>query len=116
MMSLYLSKAAVPGSKGDTGDIKGGKFVARTQTGYTKEGKTQYRYFNTQEEYQAFLEQKKKSGKEKKDKGPSRLDDKQKKEQKSGKKKAKESRALLVGKQSKAKVKKSLSLYVRREK
>lgn len=44
------------------GSQRGGSYVARTQIGYEKDGSPQYRYFRSEEEYEAYL---KKHGKSK---------------------------------------------------
>ena len=44
-------------SKKDTkGGQRGGKYVARVQVGYDKDGSAKYRYFRSGDEYKAYLE------------------------------------------------------------
>jgi len=55
---LYLTKALTGWDlvKADqTAQLRGGKYAARIQTGYEKDGSPQYRYFKTIEEYESYL-------------------------------------------------------------
>jgi len=124
MKNLILSKAnkivaeskdsgpsAESGStvKEKQGEQREGKYAARVQIGYEKDGSPQYRYFKTMEEYKTYLgnksSPKKKGGKDPKaaDKSDSDLEDKVKKEQaeskdKSGNLKSQEKKDLFVKK------------------
>lgn len=40
---------------GGKGEQRGGKYVARVQDGYEKDGSPKYRYFKTEEEYETYL-------------------------------------------------------------
>lgn len=67
---LYLDKDSLgflAKSKEQTGDRQGGKHAARVQTGFEKDGSPQYRYFDTMAEYQSYLADEKKGGKDGKD-------------------------------------------------
>lgn len=108
MKNLILSKAnkVVAESKesgpsaesGSTAEKQGeqreGKYAARVQIGYEKDGSPQYRYFKNMEEYKTYLNNKGRSAK--KDKKESKADDesdtdlenKVKKEQKQSKDKS----------------------------
>lgn len=60
-LQLDLQKSGnaskAPKSKRDTkGEQRGGKYVARVQIGYEKDNSPKYRYFKTNEEFEAFLE------------------------------------------------------------
>lgn len=46
---------------GGKGEQRGGKYVARVQIGYEKDGSPKYRYFKTEEEYEAYLQSRGKS-------------------------------------------------------
>lgn len=46
---------------GGRGEQRGGKYIARVQIGYEKDGSPKYRYFHDEEEYEAFLSQRGKS-------------------------------------------------------
>ena len=133
MTTLFLSKAnkvvaeskesgpsAESGStvKEKQGEQREGKYAARTQIGYEKDGSPQYRYFKTMEEYKTYLDNKGRSAKKDKkdpkasDKGKGDLEDKVKKEQaeskdKSGNLKSQEKKNLFVKKSL------TLRLYVR---
>lgn len=48
------------------GEQRGGKYVARVQVGYDKDGSPKYKYFKTQEEYKNWKEKNGKSSKKKK--------------------------------------------------
>lgn len=113
------------GGDSQTSEIRGGKYAARIQTGYEKDGSPKYRYFKTQEEYEQYL---KGSGKGKKKKGKDvrgskhddesggeeRLESKRKDERKEGKKKQ---QSLMTAAAKKTKnvetTKKSLPLYLK---
>jgi hypothetical protein len=109
---MYLSKALVGWDlvKADqTSQLRGGKYAARIQTGYEKDGSPQYRYFKTMDEYEAYLNHQGKS--KKKDK-----DDKDKKtpaEKEATKREAKlKSRQSSIYTKKSKKVSKSLPLYI----
>lgn len=49
-------KAVDTGSKeSGRGSQRGGKYVARVQVGYEKDGSPKYRYFKTNEEYETYM-------------------------------------------------------------
>lgn len=50
-----------------TGEQRGGKYVARVQTGYEKDGSPKYRYFESIENYRRYLENKNRKKREKED-------------------------------------------------
>lgn len=97
MSDLYLSDmlvgwpADLVKSNTQTSEVRGGKYAARVQEGYEKDGSPKYRYFKTQEEYEAYMSGKGKGKKSKKKKddedGEKRLDEKREKERKESKKK-----------------------------
>lgn len=86
---LYLdddSLGFLKKSKEQTGEQQGGKYAARVQTGIEKDGSPQYRYFNTQAEYEEYVSKQRKPDSSKEGKGDSkdmkeRLQSKLKKEQ-----------------------------------
>jgi hypothetical protein len=96
MSALYLSNmlSGWPDlSKGaeQTSEVRGGKYAARVQEGYEKDGSPKYRYFKSQEEYDDYLKGKggkkpKKKESKKKKGGDKELDEKRKAEQKESKK------------------------------
>ena len=126
MYSFFLSEQLFGWfdlSKGEsqTSELRGGKYAARIQEGYEKDGSPKYRYFKTQQEYKDFLANKgsgkkkgKKKGKDdkKKDSGQS-LEAQQKEEQKESRRKQ---RTLFTEAKSKKQevetTKKSLQLYI----
>lgn len=125
MSDLYLSGLLVgwPADliKGEaqTSEVRGGKYAARVQEGYEKDGSPKYRYFKTQEEYEEYMRGKgggKKKTKKKKDEekdGEKRLESKRDKERKES---AKKQRSLFTEAKRKKKevetTKKSLTLYL----
>lgn len=63
------------------GEQRGGKYVARVQTGYDKDGSPKYKYFQSQEEYKNWKSKNGKGGKRKKpDKNPHNLSQKTERE------------------------------------
>lgn len=123
MSALYLSELIVgwPAmSKGasQTSELRGGKYAARVQEGYERDGSPKYRYFKTQEEYEDYLSGsgRKKKSKKKKDKdkgGEERLEDKRNEENKD--QKQKQRYLFTEGRRKKKEVettKKSLRLYI----
>lgn len=42
-------------TSGGRGSQRGGKYVARVQVGYEKDGSPKYRYFKTNEEYETYM-------------------------------------------------------------
>lgn len=65
---LNKSKAGKPKTKAGAGDTvqvagkefgrgahRGGKYVARVQVGYEKDGSPKYRYFKTEEDYETYM-------------------------------------------------------------
>lgn len=53
-------------ASGGRGSTKGGKYAARVQDGYDHDGSPKYRYFETEEEYEKYLEGKGRSKEAKK--------------------------------------------------
>ncbi|NJL53705.1 hypothetical protein HC928_00270 [bacterium] len=51
---------------GGKGEQRGGKYTARVQIGYEKDGSPKYRYFQTEEEYETYLQGKGRSKESKK--------------------------------------------------
>lgn len=96
MSSLFLSDvlAGWSLSKGEeqTSEVRGGKYAARVQEGYEKDGSPKYRYFKTQDEYDDYLKGagKKKKSKESKDVRGSKHTDEAGGQERLGKKTAKE--------------------------
>ncbi len=99
-MFLYLrndllkSKGAKAGSDkpvaSKAGEQRGGSYVARVQVGYDKDGSPKYRYFKTEQEYEAYLKDSKSEGKNPRHghvKGSGELEDKVNKEHKESTKK-----------------------------
>jgi hypothetical protein len=86
-MKLHLSQALLGWeedlSKGkqQVSELRGGKYAARVQVGYEKDGSPAYRYFDTMEEYESYLQS---SGKKKKkeDKDDDKKKDKKTKKEK----------------------------------
>lgn len=118
-MKLFLHKALTGWdlykSKGKTatGEQRGGAYVARVQTGYEKDGSPKYRYFDTEKEYESYLQGsgRKKESKNQKKKGEE-LKEKTKKQSKEEKKKASKL-FTAAAKKEKKKVRKSLpTLYI----
>lgn len=122
MSDLYLSHILVGWpdlSKGktQTSEVRGGKYAARVQEGYEKDGSPKYRYFKTQEEYDSYMKgsgkKEKKKKKKKDDGGQTSLDEKRKEERKESKE---QQRSLLTEFKKKKKevetTKKSLRLYI----
>lgn len=66
-MKLFLSEdwQGFAKSKKQTHEIRGGKYAARVQIGYEKDGSPKYRYFESQDEYESYLQGRK--GKKKSD-------------------------------------------------
>jgi len=107
------------GASSKTGEQRGGKYVARVQTGYEKDGSPRYKYFDTLEERDKYLQSRGTSGD-----GKKRLKDKLTDEQKEAKQKQKvshgkvESGKLFVAKDKKEKkeseedTKKSISVFI----
>ncbi len=109
-------------SKGEsqTSELRGGRYAARVQEGYEKDGSPKYRYFKTAAEYEEYMSGKKgkkpkKDKKHGKGKGEDKdsLEQKQKEERKESKR---QQRALFTeGKKKKKEVettKKGLQLYI----
>jgi len=104
-------------SKGQTqtSEIRGGKYAARVQTGYEKDGSPKYRYFKTMEEYESYMGSKKKKDSKAKAKakakggGDKKGDESGPKKKETAAKKKKE-RAIFTG--GKKKVKKGVTLYL----
>lgn len=124
-MLLYLrndllkSKDAKAGSNkpvaAKTGEQRGGSYVARVQVGYEKDGSPKYRYFKTEQEYEAYLKDSKSEGKNPRHghtKGSGELEDKVKKEHEESTKKQ-QRHGLLSAERSSPKTEKSLRLFVR---
>jgi hypothetical protein len=132
-MTLYLRHDLIKGAKGSakpekakqdrgakTGEQRGGKYVARIQTGYEKDGSPRYKYFQTLAERDKYLQGR---GKTEVD-GKKRLKGKLDKEQSESKKKEKashgkvESGKLFVPKNKESKdkkeeeTKKSLPVFI----
>ena len=65
LRAQLLSKAIKPSLSADhegssslsggRGEQRGGKYVARVQVGYEKDGSPKYRYFHTEEDYETYL-------------------------------------------------------------
>lgn len=66
LRSQLLNKAIKPSLKAGADDAvaagdsgrgaqRGGKYVARVQVGYEKDGSPKYRYFHTEEDYETYL-------------------------------------------------------------
>lgn len=107
-------------AKAKAGELRGGRYAARVQTGYEKDGSPKYRYFKTEEEYSSYLSDSKSEGKSPArghDKGSGKLESKVKEEHEESTKKhrAKQHHGLLSpDKEEKPKTTaKSLRLYVR---
>lgn len=134
-MRYFLSDELLGGfAKSDqqTGEQRGGKYAARVQIGIEKDGSPKYRYFESNEEYQEYLEGSgKASKKDSKNKDAKQLEDKVRGEQKQSKKKQERSeshkqgeerskRSMLLGgkteddkkKKDDDKAEKSLRLYL----
>ena len=111
-------------SKAKSGELRGGKYAARVQTGVEKDGSPKYRYFKTEEEYSSYLKDSKSEGKAPThghEKGSGKLEGKVKEEHEESTEKQ-QRHGLLAGKTDKSKdksdkddkpVSKSLRLYVR---
>ena len=97
------------------GEQRGGKYVARVQTGYDKDGSPKYKYFETQEEYKKWKENHGKGSKRKKpDKNPHNLAQKVDREHRESKEKQNDTKQTAGSdplKDNKTSVRKSL--YVR---
>jgi len=99
---------------GGRGEQRGGKYVARVQIGYEKDGSPKYRYFESEEEYEKYLQGRGRS------KAAKELERKVKREHEESKDKhtgsivhQPASRKLGLLSKDKEKVAKSLRLYVR---
>lgn len=123
-MDLFLSNSCqgFAKSKAQTNEVRGGKYAARVQIGYERDGSPKYRYFESQDEYESYLQGKKgRKGEDKRDKKKAQEDlkDKTKEEQKKSSEKKRES-LLKPKKKDKdvkvsakdTKVSKSLHLYL----
>lgn len=95
-MSLFLHEALCKGERGPAaGDVHGGDYLKRVQTGVDDKGNPKYRYLKTQSEVAAYQAEQKQSGKQKKDEGKKRLKEKLEGEQKESKQRAKKKDSLL---------------------
>lgn len=121
-MELLLPKTLtgwepVNKSEKQTSEIRGGKYAARIQIGYEKDGSPKYRYFKTQEEYEKYLQgrggkKKKKKDKDKRKDGDT-LEEKREKEQKESKEKQQKLMTASAKKKKEVETtKKSLCLYL----
>jgi hypothetical protein len=67
-MDLFLKADLIKGSPGeDRGSAKGGKYAARIQEGYEKDGSPKYKYFATLEDRDKYLKNKSRDSAEKKE-------------------------------------------------
>lgn len=122
MPGLYLSEQLsgwpdLRKSKEQTAELRGGKYAARVQEGYEKDGSPKYRYFKTQEEYDNYLSGKsKKKPKKKKKKGSKKKEELQEKQEAERKEQKKKQSILFTEAKKKKKevetTKKSLHLYL----
>lgn len=97
---------------GGKGEQRGGRYIARVQIGYERDGSPKYRYFHSEEEYEAYLAGRGKS------KAAKKLERKVKREHEESTDKqtgriVHQPASRKPGLLSKDKVEKSLRLYVR---
>lgn len=119
---LYLHKSLVKASTKQLGEQRGGKYVARVQTGVSKDGSPIYRYFRTSEEYKTYIENKAKIKDEDSKKANSKEDKKikekvareQKKSEKQQERDVEKLKQDLLssGRKGRKSVDKSLRLYI----
>lgn len=99
------------------GEQRGGKYAARVQVGYDADGSPKYRYFKTQEEYAAYMQDAKSKGKHAEHghkKGSGELEGKVKKEHEESTKKQRGGLLSVERPTPKtSKTEKSLRLFVR---
>lgn len=93
----------------NAGQSKGGKYVARIQTGVAKDGSPQYEYFYNQEDYETYLRSKK-SGK---GEAPSKRLERKVKEEHARSTEAANPRVRMKMTHTDEKTEKSLYLFVR---
>lgn len=130
-MDYFLSDRLLGGfiqksdTKDQTGETRGGKYAARVQIGIEKDGSPRYRYFQTMEQYKAYLEgrgekkerqaKQKKRSEDLKSRVKKERDSSKEKQQKAAKEKKSDDSVLLGGhtkKNKNASTKKSLRLYL----
>lgn len=116
-LSQHLEGFDLRKGEDQTGESRGGKYAARVQIGIEKDGSPKYRYFDSIEQYKAYLEGsgKKKERQAKQRDDSSDLADKVKDEHDSSKKKQETSAPRKTGNKKKddlLSTKKSLSLYL----
>lgn len=117
-MFIYLSHHFVDDlqkSESQTGETRGGKYVARVQIGTEKDGSPRYRYFKTQDEYESYLagQKGKKERAAKQKKQAHKLETKVKEEQRTSKLKQEHSSSNKRGRAKKdVFTNKSLTLYL----
>jgi hypothetical protein len=101
--------------KEQTGEARGGKYAARVQSGYEKDGSPKYRYFKTHKEYDAYM---KGSGKKKdhEKKKKNREKESKEKHEKEHKESTKKQQRSSVHKLGESKQKQSLLLEEKKDK
>lgn len=98
-------------NKQQTGEQRGGKYVARVQIGYEKDGSPRYKYFGSQEAFRQWQEKHTRPSKSKKREKDSKLRHKVSKEHKASRSKQDKNRPEKPDK--KDPLAKSIPLFVR---
>lgn len=87
-----------------TGEERGGKYAARVQTGFDKDGSPQYRYFKTQDQYRQYLETKGRASQGQNQRTTGKVSDDRKKKDRDSKRNKLEDKVKQQGKKQSAKI------------